>query len=714
MSSFRDRLVFCLLACLALAACQPQTNVAATGNVPVQYQHVWVTVRQVAFNTSATAGPEDSGWSQYTLASPQTFDLASFTNGALAQFASSLKVPQGTYTQMRITLTDANASITSSAQAAGASFNDEVDYTDASGTVHRVPLQVPNAAEGMAFPVSLTVASSEQAGLAALACASMSSNGSIGNAGALLGGSYSGYSGSGGCAFGGQTRSDCVQGQFFDSLLGSCITVGSTLNGTGYGTTSAYGTTSPSATTTAPYGTTTPYGTTGLAGGCAAGTTYDAATGTCTASTYTNYASTCSYGQTYNAATGTCSSSLTAATSSLAIDFDASRDVVPYLLGGQPGFLLIPHAAAYNLAQAGSIAGTLDVAGLSSAVGGIEVTAETLSSDGSRHVIVASAPLSSTGSFVLYPLPATTSAASSASSTSCPTGETYDSASGTCVATASSTELYDLVIHGPGISTVIITDVPVASGSPASASTLSLGNVVLAAATPFPVQLASSSAVSPAGAYVGFYQTIPSSGEVPYLIEAYPVDPFTGAFEAAQYLSKGNLQYGSYVSGATVLTLAAPAEGTGAYHIAASAPLYGDGPLSTTVTAPASVTTTPTAFTVAAIPLPGGTSAASISGTVNVATPGKYDRGELLLTQNGALVAVAPLDSYLGTGESSATFFGSIPGASGGSVSNTNQYFAEAWVWNSSNPSGTLSREPLSSVIDLSGGSASGVAITIE
>jgi uncharacterized protein DUF4382 len=720
VSPFRDPrarclTAVCLLACIALAACQPQTNVSATGHVPVQYQHVWVTLQQVEFNTSATAGPEDSAWKQYTLSAPQTVDLAALTNGALGQFASSLKVQQGTYNQMRITLVDANASLASSAKAAGATFNDEVDYTDASGTLHRLPLAVPNAAQGVAFPINLTVASAQQSGIAALACATTSSNGSVANAGALFGGS----AGSTTCGFGGQTKADCVSGQFYDSLLGQCITVGATagLTATATGTTNL-GSTS---TTSCPAGATfdavtrTCVSATTTTGGisCAAGTTLDTATGTCVVSSNTNLTSICASNQTYNPTTGTCSTSLSAATTSLAIDFDASRDIAPYLLGGQPGFLLIPRPAGYNLAQAGSIVGSVNLSGLPVGTGGIVVTAETLSSDGSRHVIVKSATLSSTGSFVLYPLPATTSAASSTSYTSattCPSGETYDSASGTCVTVASATEQFDLVIHGPSIATVIITGVPVTSANPNSATTLSFG-VTLAPATAFGVQLASS--VSPVGASVGFYQTIPSSGEVPYLIEAYPIDPFTGAFDAARYLSTGDLLYGAYVSGGAVaLTSAAPAEGTGSYHIAASAPLYGDGPLSTTVTAPPAATITP--FTAAAIPLPSGTSAANISGTVTVAAPGKYDKGELLLTQNGALIAVAPLDSYLGAAQSAAILFSSVPAGSGGTVSNTNQYSTEVWVWSSSNPSGTLSRQPVSSLIDLSSGSASGVTIAIE
>lgn len=693
-ASLGQRLACALLACVALAACTPQTDVATTGNVPARYAHVWVTLQQVAFNTNATAGPTDSGWQQFPLPSPATIDLAALTNGVLAQFASELKLSQGTYNQMRIVLTDSSAALSSSAQAAGALFNDEVDYTDSTGALHRLPLQVPNSTAGIAFAVSLTVASAQQTAIAALACAeSSSSSGSLGAAGAAFGSGVTGSTGSyGDCAFGGQTKADCVSGEFYDHLLGSCISVGSTstLGATTTGTTTATST------------------------NCAAGTTYDSATGTCVASTNADYASTCSYNQTYNPTTGTCSSALNLATTDLAVDFDAARDIVPFTVSGAPGFLLIPHLTAYNLTLAGSIAGTLDVSAVPATVGGIEVTAETLSADGTHNVIVGSAPLGSDGSFDLYPLPATTNAATTTSTTtSCPLDETYNPASGTCEATATTTSEYDLVIHGPGIATVIITGVPVTAGN-SSSNPITFG-VTLTAATSYPVQLASGSTVSPVGAYVGFYQTIPASGEVPYLIETYPVDPFIGAFDSDQYLSMANIEYGSYVSGGTIaLTSAVPSEGAASYTVGASAPLYGDGPLSTVVTGPTVATTTPTTFTVTPIPLPAGTSADSISGTLTVSAPGKYNKGELVLTQNGALVAVAPLDSYLGVSQSSATFFSSVPGGGGSGTASTEQYYLEAWVWNSADPTGTFSREPVAALIDLTGGSASNVAIAIN
>jgi hypothetical protein len=674
--TYGRRIALCALVYVALTACTPSADISTGANVPAQYSHVWVTLSQVAFNTSATAGPTDSGWQQFTLSSPQTIDLAAVTNGALAQFASKLSLSGGTYNQIRLVLTDSNAGLTSSAQAAGALYNDEVDYVDASGNLQRVALEVPNAAQGVTFPVSLTIESAEQATLAALACAASSSSegGTTG-----LGGSLGTTSST--CEYGTQTSSQCTPGTMYDSLIGTCIQIGnstSTLTGT---------------TTTA------------ASSSCALGTTYDASTGACISTGTTSAATQCSYNQVYDPTTGTCASSgfgSSAATSNVGISFDASRDLVPYTVSGHSGFLLIPHLSAYNLAAAGTIAGQVDVSALpSTGVGGVEVTAET--SNGTQNLIVASAPLQSSGTFVLYPLPCSSSTTSTTTTTTTSSSSSSSSSSG--YSCASSTQYYDLVIHGPGIQTVIVQAVPVTAGSPGSVSAIALG-VSLTAATSYGVQL--SAAASPPGSWIGFYQTLPNSSSAPYLIEAYPIDPFTGTFDTAQSLSSASIEYGSYASGGSVsLTTVSPAEGTSTYHVAASAPVYGYGPLNTTVAPAAAGSSSTVTFTAAAIPLP--SAGESISGTVSVASPGKYDKGELVLTQGGALVAVAPLDAYLGAAKSSATLFASVPGGSSMSV-----YYAEAWVWNSSDPSGTLSRQPLSTPIDVSSGNATGVAISID
>jgi hypothetical protein len=685
LPAFGRRVGLCALACVALAACQPSATLSTGANVPAQYSHVWVTLKQVAFNTSATAGPTDSGWQQFSLSSPQTIDLATVTNGALAQFASKLALSGGTYSQMRLVLTDSNVALTSSAQAAGALYNDEVDYADASGALVRAPLQVPNAAQGVTFGVNLTVQSAEAATLAAIACAATSSS----DTGSGLGTTGFDTTGASTCEYGTETASECTPGTIYDHLIGTCISIG--------GATGTLGSTTTTTTTTTD--------TTAASTSCAFGTTYNPTTGSCVAtSTGTSSAVECSYNQIYNPATGTCASSglgTSAATSYVAVDFDASRDLVPYTVSGQSGFVLIPHLAAYNLSQVGTIEGQVDVSGLpATGTGGIQVTAET--SNGTQNLIVASAPLQSNGSFVLYPLPCSSTSSSSSSSSSYSSSSSSSSVAYSC---GTATQDYDLVIHGPGIQTVVVQSVPVTASSPGSASSIALG-VTLTAATSYNVQL--SSAASPPGSWIGFYQTIPNSSTAPYLIEAYPIDPFTGTFDTPQALSSASIAYGAYISGGAVsLTTVAPSQGASTYSVGASAPVYGNGPLSTTVAPTASGSAATATFTVTAIPLP--SAGESVSGTVSVTTPGKYDKGELLLTQGGALVAIAPLDAYLGAAKSSATLFSSVPGGSSTSV-----YYAEAWVWNSANPGATLSRQPLSTPIDLSAGNATGVAVTIN
>src|SRR5215831_13132940 len=98
------RLHAALLAVLAgsglLGGCSTRTDVSLTGNTPPQYSHVWITVQEVWFNSSATAGPDDSGWSKYPLSTPSTVDLVAQNGGNLGNIASGLRVPASTYSQV--------------------------------------------------------------------------------------------------------------------------------------------------------------------------------------------------------------------------------------------------------------------------------------------------------------------------------------------------------------------------------------------------------------------------------------------------------------------------------------------------------------------------------------------------------------------------------------------------------------------------------------
>ena len=400
-------------------------------------------------------------------------------------------------------------------------------------------------------------------------------------------------------------------------------------------------------------------------------------------------------------------------TASFALDFDAARDLALFTYGGASspnGILMSSHASAYDLSQVGGISGQLTLTNLTGINGlpAIQVSAEVLSADLSRHVVVSSTPVHADGSFLLYPL--------ATSSSNPPT--------------------YDVVIHGAGIATIIIKAVQVSPASSSTSSTtsastsststtgssatntVSVGTLIPRSASAYTVNLGNASGPAlPAGAWVAFYQTLAAKGEVPYLIEASPIDPFNQTLANfnptlanAEGLSTGTIDSGTYnASGATVtLVSAAPVEKAGGYLVAASAPGYQDGPLTTSVAAPQSGTTAPP-VTLPALTLAAGNSPGSISVSITQATAGKYDHGELLLGHDGTLIAAAPLDAALAQGPGATVTVNSVPSGTPASL-----YYAAVRVWKSSAPSSTLHRQSYPTAIDLRGSASGSAQLTID
>jgi hypothetical protein len=547
----------------ALVGCASKTNVSATGNVPAQYQHVYMTVQEIWFNTSATAGPDDTTWAKFPLTTPATVDLAASVDGTLTSIATGLGLPIGTYTQARLIPVDATATLLSSAQSLGATYNSEVDYLDSAGTVHKVPMELQNPDKGIGVATSVQ-----------------------------------------------------VKGQ----------------------ATNVLSTPSTSSTTT-PTTTNTPF--------------------------------------------------------SLAINVDGAKDLVQFNYGSATGMLLNPHVSAYDSSAVGAVTGTLNIAGLTGlGVAGnttfvnIQVTAESLSADGTRHVAVNSAPVHSDGTFTVYPLATTSSSPTS----------------------------YDLVIHGPGIQTIIVKAVAVNVAASSSTTTtpmptpVNIGTLTPTAATSFAVNL-TNTAPLPAGALVGFYQTVPASGEVPYLIEAAPIDPFSRIFYTDKAISGGALQYGTFSSGSNVtLTSKNPAEGASTYRVAASAPLFADGLLTITV-----VAATTKNLTVPTLSVASGARSNTPTLTISQTNPGTYNQGDLIISHDGAIVATAILDSILTTGATRSLAMPGLPGGGGTSGTFTPAlYYVSVRVWNSGNPAGTLKREIYPAALDLRSGIFTAYSLAIN
>jgi hypothetical protein len=245
-------------------------------------------------------------------------------------------------------------------------------------------------------------------------------------------------------------------------------------------------------------------------------------------------------------------------------------------------------------------------------------------------------------------------------------------------------------------------------GDPASTTPVTIGTITPRAATSFTVNLTTTTPL-PAGALVGFYQTIPgSTTEVPYLIEQQPIDPFSRAFASDRAISAGTLDYGTLSGSAVSLTTnVAPVEGASTYRVAASAPLFADGLLTTTVTAPSPSSSTATLVAVPTLFVTSGIVNATSVGVTQTATI-RYDRGDLIVSHDGAIVATAVLDPTLGRNAATSLTVSNLP-----TTLNSALYYVSVRVWNSRDPAGTLSRVTYPTALDLRTGSVASYSIQI-
>ena len=139
-------------------------SVALAGGATPGIDHLWVTVTGVALHADATRvyGDGDAGWVVRTLPTPITVDLSdpSLTNGASVSLLKQSVSTPGNYAQLRLLLAPSDPAIPPLAQATakGLQFNEQVQYTDAGGTTHIVPLEMPNPQGGLRLttPFSLS------------------------------------------------------------------------------------------------------------------------------------------------------------------------------------------------------------------------------------------------------------------------------------------------------------------------------------------------------------------------------------------------------------------------------------------------------------------------------------------------------------------------------------------------------------------------------
>ena len=130
-------------------------SVSLAGGATPGVDHLWVTVTGVAMHADAAHvyGDGDAGWVVKTLATPVTLDLSdpSLANGASVSLLRQSVSTLGNYAQLRLLLAPSDPALAplASATAKGLLFNEQVQYTDAGGTQHIVPLEVPNGQGGL-------------------------------------------------------------------------------------------------------------------------------------------------------------------------------------------------------------------------------------------------------------------------------------------------------------------------------------------------------------------------------------------------------------------------------------------------------------------------------------------------------------------------------------------------------------------------------------
>jgi trimeric autotransporter adhesin len=359
--------------------------------------------------------------------------------------------------------------------------------------------------------------------------------------------------------------------------------------------------------------------------------------------------------------TGTTSSTQsTTTTVSFGTNFDANRDLHPFCYavpmtactqsssgtttGTTTGVIFGPRAVASDLSTTGGITGTVTLTLLQNitAVSGrvaIQASAELQNADQSNphYDIIASAPVQSDGTFTIYPLQ---------SNSATPT-------------------VYDVVIHGPNIATIIVKNVAVATTTPSLtgaastagsvATTTATGAVSLGTFTPrqsdaFTAQITpNTSSPLPGGAAVVFYQTLPSN-QYAYAIDEVGIDPVSGNLQTPELLSLQSIDSGTYSSSGSTITVTSsnPVEGASSYHVAATAPLYTDGTISSAPVVngtQAQALTTFLPVTVAGLTPADGSTGGAIAASVTESSPGLYTGGELLVSNNGAVVGSASLPS---------------------------------------------------------------------
>ena len=348
----------------------------------------------------------------------------------------------------------------------------------------------------------------------------------------------------------------------------------------------------------------------------------------------------------------------------LAIDFNASDDIVEFHEGAGADYVLKPRLEYFNLDHAGAIIGKLSTSGSITAPRFVIkaerlATAQEMLDSGSTstyHVVRRWTVPRADGTFILYPL------------------------------STAVTGTWDVMIRGLNTRTMIVKGVPITRGttSTSGATDLATINTSTTSTPDYPV---AGTIQSPTGAWVQFYQTLPGPGEYPYEIRFRHFNPLWGGFRQTFYLNDDQIQVADFVSsGATLaFTPMTPANGIGQYDAVAGALLYQRS-------TPSVVTSSTTTVTFTMLDVISPYSLNSVTGAISLGTNGMmftkmngHMNSGLLFAVHGGMI-VNTLNSFNSTIDSQMASGGSytinLPGGFPGAF-----YGIDAVAWHAPLPS---------------------------
>ena len=338
-------------------------------------------------------------------------------------------------------------------------------------------------------------------------------------------------------------------------------------------------------------------------------------------------------------------------TTPLAIEMNASALARRTSAGGADRFTLRNELQLYNqqlLTALGdgnlqidgsifdSISGQLDTtkfctgASHAGCIHDVVASATSLSADGRFHTEVRSVNVSAAGTFLLYPLP--------------------------------SLSLYDVVIHGGNMQTIVVHNVfvdPTGLLKPAPTSLSSAATPLVPVLDTSERSVSVANALAPGGSRVFFGQTVAGSGgtgtAVPYAIAAAATDPATGRLVSTVTLPGGPIHYAQFNTATDgngtppAFATVTPVEGIAAWTV------WSQGTLATSTSATTSLASGATSVNVPAPVSRAGFVAGTLSVTLAGTATNSPDHAELIVSNDGGTVSVVDVTALVAAHGGTAT-----------------------------------------------------------